>query len=86
MNETFWIVAEIIVGIGILGLLSAVITAIMVPLLSKTNGPADLLAQRYAKGDLTRDEYLLARRDLGLDLPPLDGQRANETAATGRMR
>ncbi|HEX5414833.1 MAG TPA: flavodoxin family protein [Chloroflexota bacterium] len=35
MNATFWIVGEIIVGIAVLGVLSAVVTAVMVPFLDR---------------------------------------------------
>jgi hypothetical protein len=46
MSETFWIIGEIIVGIALLGLLSAVVTAVMVPFLnklSKRSGAAEIL-------------------------------------------
>jgi uncharacterized membrane protein len=69
MNETFWIIGEIIVGIAILGLLSAVVTAVMVPLLNKFSkhaGAAEILGERYARGELTREQYLQMRQDLGI--------------------
>jgi uncharacterized membrane protein len=86
MNETFWIIAEIIAGIGILGLLSAVITAVMVPFLSKSTGAKEILGQRYARGEVTRDQYLQMRDDLGIDRIPLDDLPAQPTSLIGRSR
>jgi uncharacterized membrane protein len=74
MNETFWIIAEVFVGVGLLGLLSAVITAIMVPLLSKYPGTEEILRKRYARGELTREQYDQIRQDL-----------TNNTASDARM-
>lgn len=71
MNETFWIVGEIIVGIAVLGVLSAVVTAVMVPFLdrvSKRHGPAEILQERYAKGELSREQYQEMRQDLGFGI------------------
>ena len=71
MNETFWIVGEIIVGIAVLGVLSAVVTAVMVPFLdhvSKRHGPAEILEERYARGELTREQFQRMRQDLGIEL------------------
>jgi len=70
MSEIAWIVAEIIVGIALLGILSAVITAVMVPWLARVGTPRparaeEILAERYARGELTRDQYLHMRQDLG---------------------
>ena len=69
MSDTFWIIGEIIGGIAILGFLSAVITAVMVPLLNKVSrhvGAEQILGERYARGELTREEYQQMRRDLGI--------------------
>jgi uncharacterized membrane protein len=70
MNETFWIIGEIIVGIAILGLGSAVVTAVMAPFLDKrTKRPATaaILGERYARGELSRAQYVQMREDLGID-------------------
>jgi len=66
MSETAWIIGEIIVGIALLGLLSAVVTVIMVRLLSPASPAAEILQQRYARGDLTREQYEQMRQDLGI--------------------
>ena len=69
MSETFWIIGEIIVGIGVLGFLSAVITAVMVPLLNKASkhvGAEQILGERYARGEITREQYLQMRQDLDI--------------------
>ena len=81
MNETFWIIGEIIVGIAILGLGSAVVTAVMAPFLDKrTKRPATaaILGERYARGELTREQYLQMRHDLEIDA------EVGEVLATGR--
>ncbi len=71
MNEMALVVAEIIVGIALLGVLAAVVTAVMVPRLSRIT-PADrptpesILAERYARGELTREQLAQMRQDLGL--------------------
>jgi uncharacterized membrane protein len=66
MSETFWIIAEITAGIGILGIVSAVITAIMVPFLNKQAGPWETLKARYARGELSREQFEKMRQDMGL--------------------
>lgn len=69
MSDTFWIIGEIIAGVAILGFLSAVITAVMVPLLNKVSkhvGAEQILGERYARGELTREQYLQMRQDLGI--------------------
>ena len=79
MNDTFWIVGEIIVGIAVLGVLSAVVTAVMVPFLdhvSKRHGAAEILAERYAKGEVTREQYEHMRQDLGIGLTVPEAPRA----------
>lgn len=87
MNETFWIVGEIIVGIGVLGVLSAVVTAVMVPFLdhvSKRRGPAEILQERYAKGELTREQFLQMREDLGASPDVGEAMTAGRGNQTGR--
>lgn len=70
MNEVAWLIAEIIVGIAFLGVLAAVVTAVMVPRLARLGTPhwaaETALDERYARGEVTRDEYAQIRRDLGL--------------------
>jgi uncharacterized membrane protein len=76
MSETFWIIGEIIVGIALLGLLSAVITAVLVPLLNKEgkrSGATEILGERFARGELTREQYDQMRQDLGISANPEDG-------------
>lgn len=58
MSETVLIIAEIIVGIALLGVLSAVITVIVVRMLpAGRSRAAEILDERYARGELTRDQY-----------------------------
>jgi hypothetical protein len=85
MSETFWIMAEITVGIAFLGILSAVITAIMVPLLNKLDKRSramEILAERYAQGELTREQYTQMRQDLGMGAA--DEARQSIEPADGR--
>ena len=92
MSDTFWIVGEIIVGIAILGLLSAVITLIMTRLLSKPPAAAEVLSERYARGELKREQYLQMRQDLGISADaaealrpaPLAGREAGAGADSHR--
>jgi len=72
MSETEFIIAEVIVGIGLLGLLSAVITAVMVPLLSRQSRAVEIVRERYAKGDLSREQYEQMRQDLTIAAPSAD--------------
>jgi hypothetical protein len=73
MSETFWIIAEIIAGIAILGIVSAAITAVMVPLLSKRPSSIEILGERYARGELTREQYMQMCRDLGMGVADEEG-------------
>lgn len=66
VNDTFWIIGEIIVGIAILGVLSAVITVIMTRQLSKSRSATEILGERYARGELTREQYQQMGQDLGM--------------------
>lgn len=66
MSDAALIIAEIIAGIAVLGLLSAVITYVMVRLLSPTPPAVEILQQRYARGELTREQYMQMQQDLGL--------------------
>jgi len=64
MSETVLIIAEVIVGIAFLGVLSAVITVIMTRMLGKGSRAMDILDERYARGELTREQYEQMREDL----------------------
>jgi len=80
MSETAFIIAEIIVGIAVLGVLSAVVTAAMVPWLSRRPGAREVLGERYARGEISRDEYLRMRQDLEIEAT---AAIAPETLSTG---
>jgi uncharacterized membrane protein len=82
MSETFWIIGEIIVGIAFLGVLSAVVTLIMTRLLSKPPGAAEILGERYARGELTREQYERMRQDTGIG--PVAGEGLRAGTADGR--
>lgn len=87
MSELEFIIAEVIIGIGLLGLLSAVVTAVMVPLLNRQSRVAEILRERYAKGDLSREQYEQMRRDLATVAPSAGGfvaPRANDREPVAR--
>jgi len=64
MSELTLIIGEIIIGIALLAVLSAVITVVVVRLLSPTSRADEILRLRYAQGELTRDEFIQRRRDI----------------------
>jgi hypothetical protein len=65
MSDTFWIVGEIIVGIALLTVLGSAIAVALPRLIPETGGNAtDILDRRYARGELTREQYLHMREDV----------------------
>jgi hypothetical protein len=95
MTETTLVIGEIIVGIAFLGVVSAVITVIMVRLLPKGRSrAAEILDERYARGELAADQYAQMRRNIAVqvgvgDLPPfpsMNGAAADTTGAGGSRR
>lgn len=64
MSETAFIVGEIIAGIGILGVLAAIVTVVMTRVLAKAPAAMEILDERYARGELTRNQYRQMRQDL----------------------
>lgn len=57
----FWVL--ILVGLGFL--VYALLARWMAQGQSSTDDPLSLLTARYARGDITREEFLDMRRDLG---------------------
>lgn len=72
MSETGWIIAEIFIGIAFLTLLTAVLTRLMGEG-SKKRRPAEILDERYARGELTHEQYVQMRQDLDLSAISEDG-------------
>ena len=69
MTETTLVVGEIIVGIALLGVVSAVITVIMVRLLPKgRTRAAEILDERYARGELSPEHYAQMRRNIAIQV------------------
>jgi hypothetical protein len=87
MTETTFVIGEIIIGIAFLGVVSAVITVIMVRLLPKGRShAAEILDERYARGELAPDQYAQMRRNIAIEvgvgeIPPVPS--VNGAAATG---
>jgi hypothetical protein len=64
MNGIALIAGMIIAGIALLAVLGTVIAVVIVRLLVKGSPPEEVLRQRYAKGETTRDQYEQMRQDL----------------------
>lgn len=95
MSETTFVIGEIIVGIAFLGVISAVITVIMVRLLPRGRSrAAEILDERYARGDLTPDQYAQMRRNIAIpvgveETPPVpyvNGAAVDTVRAGGSRR
>lgn len=67
MTQTTWIIAEIFAGIALLTLLTAFVTRWFSP--PNKRGPAEILKERYARGELSRTEYQQMADDLGIAIP-----------------
>ena len=88
MTQTTWIIAEIFAGITILILLTAFVTRWFGP--PGQRDPADILKERYARGEISRVEYQQMANDLGIsihqatDRPPrLDDREISRGSTTG---
>ncbi len=87
MTQTTWIIAEIFAGIALLTLLTAFVTRWFGP--TAKRGPAEILQERYARGELSRNEYRQMADDLGITIPltperpvPLaDGEREHRSSS-----
>ncbi len=66
MTQTTWIIAEIFGGIALLTLLTAFLTRWFGP--PGRRGPAEILKERYARGEITRVEYRQMAEDLGIPM------------------
>jgi hypothetical protein len=75
MNETAWIVAEIIVGLAVLVVVIGAVSVVATRLLVKRS-PADIARERYARGELTREQYHQMRQDFGITSVAENGFRA----------
>jgi hypothetical protein len=64
MNGIALIAGMIIAGIALLAVLGTVIAVVIVRLLVKGSPPEEVLRQRYAQGETTRDQYEQMRQDL----------------------
>jgi uncharacterized membrane protein len=65
MSDTFWIIGEIIVGIALLTILGSAIAVVLPRLTPEASGRSSaILDRRYARGELTREQYLQMREDM----------------------
>jgi Short C-terminal domain len=65
MSETAVIIGEIIVGIALLSVLTMLLTVWASRLLGKGSAAGKILRERYARGELTREQFEQMRQDLG---------------------
>ncbi|MGA7670077.1 MAG: SHOCT domain-containing protein [Nitrolancea sp.] len=66
MTQTTWIIAEVFVGIAMLTILTAFVTHWFGP--PSKRGPAEILKERYARGEISRSEYREMAEDLGVEV------------------
>jgi Short C-terminal domain len=81
MSDAVVIVAEIIVGLTLLTVVGGAM-AVFVPRLQGKTSPADILRERYARGELTREQYEQVRQDLAL--PSMFGEVLQAPQPNGR--
>jgi hypothetical protein len=86
MSDTYWIIAEISVGIGFLGVGSALVTVVVSRWLEKPRPAAEILAERYARGELTPEQYRQMRTDLGPELATADNSGPGESDDSASAR
>ena len=90
MHGTPLIILEIFAGIAFLTVLGAAIGVVMGRMFGTEppgGKPESILRQRYARGELTREQYQQMRWDLGLGSEPspgsVDGSRAAKPDVAG---
>ena len=83
MSGTSLIVAEVFVGIMLLMVVGGALGVIVPRMLGESASADELLRRRYARGELTREQYLQMRDDLGLPAPAGMAAQTREPAATG---
>jgi putative membrane protein len=64
MNGVLWFVLVVLPWIGIIFLIAYLIIREQKQLPSGGRTPAEILEERYAKGEITREEYLRMKEDL----------------------
>ena len=84
MSGASLIIFEIFAGIAFLTILGCVIAVVMTRIFGTPDKQAqltELLNQRYAKGELSREQYLQMRRDIGLPEQPAAPRRPTSPTA-----
>ncbi len=66
MTQTTWIITEVFAGIAMLTILTAFVTRWFAP--PAKRGPAEILKERYARGEISRAEYHEMAQDLGVEM------------------
>ena len=83
MSGTSWIVAEVFVGIVLLMIVGGLLGVFVPRMLGESpSSPDDILNRRYARGELTREQYLQMRQDLGIPAGTGVARQTQEPAAT----
>ncbi|HUY98842.1 MAG TPA: SHOCT domain-containing protein [Thermomicrobiaceae bacterium] len=83
MSGTSWIVAEVFVGIVLLMIVGGLLGVFVPRMLGESpSSPDEILNRRYARGELTREQYLQMRQDLGIPAGAGVARQTREPAAT----
>ena len=82
MSEAALIVAEVILGIALLVVLVAVVSVAATRRLSKGNEATEILRQRYARGEISREQFQRMSHDL--EFSPLAGNGHRPSSARDR--
>lgn len=67
MSETTWIIAEIFAGLALLTVLGAAVGRWLSP--PSRRNPTEILNERYARGELSNNEYRQMAENLGIAVP-----------------
>lgn len=66
MSETAIIIGEVIVGLAFLTVVGGLVSVGVTRLLAKPPTALEILDVRYARGELTREQYQQMRADVGV--------------------
>ncbi|HET9017591.1 MAG TPA: hypothetical protein VFN57_18465 [Thermomicrobiaceae bacterium] len=83
MSGSNWMVLEIFAGIVLLMIVGGLLGVFVPRMLGESpSSPEETLNRRYARGELTREQYLQIRDDMGLPSGPGRTTTTREPAAT----
>lgn len=93
MSDVVVVVGEIIIGLALLTVVGGAVAVVTTRLLGKAS-PQEILRERYARGELTREQYEQAQRDIavpvgldeGFQRTQLDGRDTEVIASSNKPR